>query len=193
MIIPLGIMARQNDLLKHQVQQQFTLPPTPTLAPTATPTTKPTTKSTNRAVQPTTDPDPPVHCNISEQCGGGSKPLKQSECNSRTCCETKDGWKYIEKKECEALHGSYNAETQKKADRIPVFVGGVTYNCDASAETAVKDAYNAYINSWEQARVKAKTCTYGTSADIEKCVNAYYGMSTLYYETFSKLTSQYCS
>lgn len=31
-------------------------------------------------IAPTVDPDPPVVCNISANCGGGTTPLKQSEC-----------------------------------------------------------------------------------------------------------------
>ena len=57
----------------------------PTITPAVTQII-PTKKTVNYVVQPTTDPDPPVHCKISQECGGGTKPLRQSECRISTCC-----------------------------------------------------------------------------------------------------------
>lgn len=60
------------------------------LNPQPSPTSK--TQPINRNyVQPTIDPDPPVHCQIHERCGGGTKPLKKSECERSICCFLKDG------------------------------------------------------------------------------------------------------
>jgi len=37
-------------------------------------------------VQPAVDSDPPVHCQIHANCGGGTTPLKKSECEKSICC-----------------------------------------------------------------------------------------------------------
>lgn len=46
--------------------------------------------------------DPPVHCPISKECGGGTTPLKQSECSNSTCCGFPGGkWVfYKDKNQC---------------------------------------------------------------------------------------------
>lgn len=37
---------------------------------------------------PTIDPNPPVHCQISAECGGGTRLLRKSECDNVVCCLT---------------------------------------------------------------------------------------------------------
>lgn len=156
LVTPVVILARENDRIRKQ--ELMRVYPTPTPQVTSTPTPTPTTKPVARAVQQKAekvDTDPPVHCNISEQCGGGTRPLKQSECESRTCCQTADGWKYIEKSECESLHGKYEAEAKTKANRIPISLGGTVYYCDASAENALKDAKSTWDSEFEKANERA--------------------------------------
>ncbi len=57
---------------------------------------------TNSVQNTAVDPNTPIHCNISENCGGGTTPLKQWECENSTCCQMKDGsWKfYVNKEQC---------------------------------------------------------------------------------------------
>lgn len=68
--------------------------PTPTPIPITfpSPTSKPT--STPIIVRPVVnvDPDPPVLCSISKECGGGTIPLKQSECANSVCCQNTPGY-----------------------------------------------------------------------------------------------------
>ncbi len=109
------------DLVKHlfvstiavlSILNPFVVKPTPTPvpisieAPTVTPSPTPTipTQTTKTYVVPlpTTDPDPIVSCNISANCGGGTTPLRQSECANSTCCGFSGGkWIfYKDKNQC---------------------------------------------------------------------------------------------
>lgn len=48
------------------------------------------------------DPNAPIHCNIHPDCGGGTIPLKQFECENSTCCQMRDkSWKfYLDRATC---------------------------------------------------------------------------------------------
>lgn len=48
------------------------------------------------------DPNAPIHCNIHPDCGGGTIPLKQFECENSTCCQMRDkSWKfYTDRSKC---------------------------------------------------------------------------------------------
>jgi len=47
------------------------------------------------------DIDPPVHCSVHTNCGGGTVPLKQSECSNSVCCQLGDRWvTYKDKNQC---------------------------------------------------------------------------------------------
>jgi hypothetical protein len=75
--------------------------PIPTLTPTDTPTPSPAPIYVPHYVAPTTDPDPPVLCGISSNCGGGTTPLRQSECANSICCQIGDKWIfYKDKNQC---------------------------------------------------------------------------------------------
>ena len=61
----------------------------------------PKQNNTNNTVVNNIDPDLPVHCKVNENCGGGTIPLKQSECNNSTCCQIGDKWIfYKDKNKC---------------------------------------------------------------------------------------------
>lgn len=62
-----------------------------TLTPTPTPTTVifPMTKKTN------IESDPVITCTIPEDCGGGTKKIKQSVCEQMTCCQVVNKWYLI--------------------------------------------------------------------------------------------------
>lgn len=61
----------------------------PTLPPTPTPKPK-------IIVKATIDPDPVILCNVSKECGGGTKQLKKSTCNQSTCCQIGKSWIFYE-------------------------------------------------------------------------------------------------
>lgn len=72
-------------------------------APTQVPTPKKdvVVEKKDVPVETTSNPDPPVHCSIHENCGGGTTPLKQSECDNSTCCQVGDEWIfYKDKNQC---------------------------------------------------------------------------------------------
>lgn len=50
-------------------------------------------------VETNSNPDPPVHCSIHENCGGGTTPLKQSECDNSICCQIGDEWIFYKDKD----------------------------------------------------------------------------------------------
>lgn len=198
MLLPLGIMARQNNILKQQVQKQFNLPPTATPTPFSTPTTKPTAKPVTRTIQPTVEADPPVHCNISDHCGGGTRPLKQSECDNMTCCQTKDGWEFMLKTKCDSLHGSYDKEVEKINSRTAVFVGSFTRYCDESAHQAIKDAYSAWQSAYESDVKWAKTvcadkASLGDMTAYTDCYNSNFGYSNIMLDQYNDLISRHCN
>ena len=68
---------------------------TPTIAPTSIP---------KKIIKPTIipiDTEPIVNCNISANCGGGTRKIKQSECNNGTCCQIGSNWIfYTSKQKC---------------------------------------------------------------------------------------------
>lgn len=91
-----------------QESSEHVLFPSPAPTPTPTPTfsPKPTFKPVPKTVGQVIETDPPVHCSISAACGGGTKPLKKSECENSICCIFPDGAKVVSKQECNG--GSYN-------------------------------------------------------------------------------------
>jgi len=86
---------------------------TPTMQPIPTETPIPTpTIPTYNYVAPTIDPNPPIHCKISSNCGGGTTPLRQSECNNSVCCQIGDKWIfYKDRNQCINDQNSKNRNT----------------------------------------------------------------------------------
>lgn len=51
--------------------------------------------------QPVIDIDPIITCNISTNCGGGSRQMTKSECDQTICCQIGDSWSfYMSKDKC---------------------------------------------------------------------------------------------
>lgn len=61
-------------------------------------------KSSTPVPTPTSNPDPIVNCLIHQDCGGGSKAMKSSECDKMVCCGTTKecggGSKFITEAQC---------------------------------------------------------------------------------------------
>ena len=50
-----------------------------------------------------------VTCNVSSNCGGGTRSLKKSECDNSTCCQIGDKWYYYPTKTaCTQAQNNYN-------------------------------------------------------------------------------------
>lgn len=124
--------------------------PTPSYSPFPIPTQIPVYKPVVNA-----DPDPPVHCKKSPECGGGTIPLKQSECAITVCCGVGGNWVfYRDKNKClqdQANENSSNLDRQKEvSDYIewrkthPMTVPTIkTYSVDNSGlNNAVNDSKN---------------------------------------------------
>jgi len=99
------------------------LPSKPTLSqvtiyPVSSPQVKGvTTTSAKKVVTKPVESDPPVHCQIHEKCGGGTKPLKKSECDNSICCFYPDGAKLVTKQECNS--GSSNTQAVVSPSQTP--------------------------------------------------------------------------
>lgn len=114
--------------------------PTPFSSPSPTPTSKTNTDSTNTATEKL-NPNDPVHCPVSNKCGGGTKPLKRAECENSVCCEIGDKWVfYTDRDQCIRDQGGNPANAGKK--KVPVFLvhNSATVFCPEDNVDAVKAA-----------------------------------------------------
>lgn len=104
----------KNNTLKEQILGSSEDPTTTiTLSSTPIPTliTEPT-KIQQKYIAPVIDTDPPVHCKIHANCGGGTTPLKQSECNNSTCCQVGGKWIfYKDKNQCAQDQNKYSGSS----------------------------------------------------------------------------------
>lgn len=132
------------------------------------PSVSPTPLATNAAdflekwhkAIPTPDPDEPVHCQIPEECGGGTTPLKRWECNQSICCNL--GSERIFLKSDEECIGKkiekYNfyverVNGQKRDEEIAV----ENYNKEFSKKIEEYEAkYNEYLKLLEDQEKLAK-------------------------------------
>lgn len=131
--------------------------PTPTVyvPPTAMPTYKPV---------PTIDPNPPVLCNVSPNCGGGTTPLRQSECNNSTCCQIGDKWIfYKDKVQCGRDQASQGKAPAPVVNNNQQSAGNNIY-CWSNAY-----GYGYYTSSGDQCNLdNLKSTTYKICQDIQK-------------------------
>jgi len=69
-----------------------------------------------------TNSDPIVTCLIHTDCGGGSRSLKQSDCNNTTCCQIGGKWYfYLNKSQCINDQNNYNNQSGRN-NTFPTFV-----------------------------------------------------------------------
>lgn len=117
----------------------------------------------------TVDPDPPVLCNVNPNCGGGTKPLKQSECNNSTCCGFPDGsWVfYKDKNQCIADQKA--KQPISETPMVPVFLTGYNYTryCKPAGVDAVKSADVSYYKALQD----YKSCLSDKARDSSTCSN----------------------
>jgi hypothetical protein len=97
-IVAIGFLGALITYAQAQITKYPSQPlPTITL-PTSSPTQLPTATP-----KPYVNPDPIITCNINASCGGGSRQLRQSVCDSMNCClidQRCGGPKFITKTAC---------------------------------------------------------------------------------------------
>lgn len=138
------------------IQQQMPFVLLPTTTPTRQPTNTPRpTRKPSKTPTPTTaivrqkpaqqqvDPDPPVHCPIHEKCGGGTVPLKRSECDNMVCCGPNGQQsKWLTKQECESWRNSTEGGGSAPVGNEKVAVnpfGNRIFYCPPSSVESVKE------------------------------------------------------
>ena len=99
--------------LEKQNQEAITTPtPTAQILPSPTPIPTPTPKPTPIK---TTNPNPIIDCNVSVECGGGTKQMTSSACKQSTCCQIGNVWSlYKDLDTCkadQAKHYSNNSDS----------------------------------------------------------------------------------
>lgn len=166
---------------KYKMIESNKVKNSPTPIVTATP--KLTPAPTYSPSKNTYDPNKPVHCNVHENCGGGTTPLTQQECDNSICCWTYDGYKLMSKDECSVLEEEYKI----RADRVPVILGSTTYYCDEGATGALKDAQKSSDAQYDD---YVKYCI--TEKNEELCKSA--EASKSYYDNqLNTLKTRHCN
>ena len=93
---------------------KITLTPTPTLKPKVQ--VKPTSVPTTLVV--TSDM---VNCNVSSNCGGGTKYIKKSECDNSVCCQIGGKWIfYTSKQKCNEDQSKNNSGNYVRPTSVPI-------------------------------------------------------------------------
>lgn len=129
--------------------------PTPTNTPTPTPTNIPTTKPTTKpvvrkVVNPTVATNNSatmVNCQIADKCGGGSKVMEKSECESMTCCGVGDKFYFTKKDQCNQDQSNSNPDNWPE---VRTNGGNLVLRCKGDieavkrADEAMATAYNLY-------------------------------------------------
>lgn len=151
----------------------------PIIAPTATskppsPTAKPEVKS---ATSQRKSSDPIVNCQLSEECGGGTRTLKLSECNKTTCCQIGGSWYVYPTDECNNAQTAGSTSKNQGGSTGPVNRKKVTFT---TTEATVDGAYQCYEdrvneltrmeNELKVMSASAETCSLFKQAEVNKCV-----------------------
>ena len=119
-LLLVALLAKGTSIISGASMEQASMPSieatdTPVIeSPTPFPVYVPPAIPTQVYIAPTIDPDPPVLCNISANCGGGTTPLRQSECANSTCCQIGNNWVfYKDKNQCVQDQNAYWANYYK--------------------------------------------------------------------------------
>ena len=134
--------------MRIQIQgvQEINSQPSPTPTATATPTPISEVRGTSTTKPQAVNKDPIITCNISSNCGGGSRQMKKSECDQTTCCQIGNNWYfYLSKDKC--IQDQKSVQPQQVvvqqapvSNKVPVFIsyGGYTMYCPQQNVSAVQ-------------------------------------------------------
>ncbi|MEM3394326.1 MAG: CAP domain-containing protein, partial [Candidatus Methanomethylicia archaeon] len=134
-----------------------------------------------------TNSDQIVNCQISPECGGGSRQMKLSECNKSTCCQIGDKWYlYLDKDKCIEDQKNNSSSKSNSSNKVPIYIdddGGITKGTFYCYEDKVNElsrlqndiriyqavADSCFLAEKGKAEICSSNCT--TEADIAGCVN----------------------
>lgn len=72
--------------------------------------------------------DSMINCNVSQNCGGGTKYIRKSECDNSTCCQIGSGWYfYLDKNKCTQDQKSKYTYPSQNNINIPYSGSNVSY------------------------------------------------------------------
>ncbi len=149
-----GGMVYKLGVNKHPMEERIIMDVIPSSIPAPTLPVK-------YVLNPTTDPDPLIHCSIHSNCGGGVKTIRKSECDQSTCCERNGQWIfYTDKARCA---NDQRGDTQAKIIRDEINAKN-TSDCVNDATTSKETCY--------------KNCSFwyslGDNIQGEKCITGCY-------------------
>ncbi len=144
----------------------------PTPIPTSTP--YPTVVQPTRATY--VDPNPIITCNVSANCGGGTRQLRKNVCDNSTCCQIGDSWLFYEDKDkCIVDQNAYvssnnNQQSGGSSDLVPVFLSyyGISFYCPPQNVDAAKSINSTMESKKSQWASDYNTC-YKNATETDSC------------------------
>ncbi len=121
-----------------------------------------------------------VNCNIHQDCGGGSRRLKLSECNNSTCCQLGNGWSfYLSREKCKQDQGNLNKGSSN--NNVPPSNNTSTQNTSPkvmfnATETSIKGTYYCYENKVNE-MVTQQSLVKGERELYEVCKSSSYNQN----------------
>ena len=134
-----------------------------------------------------------INCNISNNCGGGTRKIKQSECNNGTCCQIGSSWIfYTSRQKCTEDQNKYNSNyTYPTYAPYPTYkpIPTVAYTTPTPYATptmsqgqaqAIIDQHNNQVRQCQRDvasnysdPIIQNKCNYGDSSATEACLSIY--------------------
>ena len=182
LVIVIGLLIGGNAFIASKTASAT---PSPTIIPlisitpepsqTAYPTYKPVIKPL--IAIPTVDPDPPVLCNVSPNCGGGTTPLKKSECDNSVCCQIGNTWVfYKDKSKCTTDQNNSTSLNQQvnqqralnyaNTSHSEICIQGAKLKADNCNYVCNRDFSNRSDDSLSQC---LSSCFYTLESDLKPC------------------------
>lgn len=139
------------------------------------------------------DPDPMINCNVHENCGGGTRYVKNSVCGNSTCCKVGDHWIfYLSKDECNKDQKKYQEELLKEIQEEKDYEDNYLYDYDLptySLPVYTPPVYTPPQKTEEEIALEIEQCkrevssryaslirncsSYGDTSAYEVCVKVY--------------------
>lgn len=95
-----------------------------------------------------------VNCRLTANCGGGTRRLKKSECDSGVCCNVGNGWEFYSSVEKCRQAQSGNTSTSNNIDNKKKVAFTTNYASTKGTYYCYEEAVNQLLN-WEESQVKS--------------------------------------